>query len=248
MMTAPGQEDDSSPEGRLTIWDRLERPARGPKPSLTHERIAEAAIEIADAQGIDAVSMRRLAERLGVATMALYRYVSSKGDVLELMLDTVHAQIAVPDGAGWREVARTFAERTRAVVLAHPWLIHIYALTPNALTPNMVALLERSLASFDGLGIDVDSMMAAFGTVNAFVRGATAAEVAQREVALREGWTSDQDMRLAYMPYVKRLMETGRYPTVTRYIIDGSNEDDADWSFEFGLECVLDGLAARLGI
>ncbi len=249
MMTAPGdQESGPSTGDRLTIWDRLDRPPRGPKPSLTHDRIAEAAIEIADAQGLDAVSMRRLAERLGVATMALYRYVAGKSDVFELMLDTIYRRIELPAEGGWREISRAFAEQSRGVGLAHPWLIHIYARTPNVLTPNMVTLLERALVSLDGLGLDVDSMMAVFGTINAFVRGVTAAEVAQRELALREGWTSDDDMRMAYFPYVRRLMESGRYPTVTRYIIEGSNEDDAEWSFEFGLECVLDGLAARLGI
>ena len=248
-MTAPGdQESDTSTAGRLTIWDRLDRPPRGPKPSLTHDRIAEAAIEIADAQGIDAVSMRRLAERLGVATMALYRYVESKGDVFELMLDAVHTRFELPGEGGWREIARSYAEQTRALTLAHPWLIHAFTRTPNILTPAMVNHLERIMVSLDGLGLDVDSMMAVFGTLNAFVHGATSAEVAQRELALREGWSSDDDMRMAYVPYVRRLMESGRYPTVTRYIVEGSNEDDAEWSFGFGLECVLDGLAARTGI
>jgi AcrR family transcriptional regulator len=249
IMTVPGdQESGTPPEGRPTIWDRLDRPPRGPKPSLTHDQIAEAAIEIADAQGIDAVSMRRLAERLGVATMALYRYVASKSDVFELMLDAVHTRITPPAEGGWREISRAYAEQTRTVVLGHPWLIQVYARTPNVLTPNMVTLLERFLVSVDGLGIDVDSMMAVFGTLNAFVRGATAAEVALRELAQREGWTSDHDMRMAYLPYIRRLMESGRYPTVTRYIVEGSNEDDSEWTFGFGLECVLDGLATRLGI
>jgi AcrR family transcriptional regulator len=235
-------------EARVTIWERLERPARGPRPALTHDQIARAGVEIADEQGLDAVSMRRLAERLGVATMALYRYVASKDDVIELMIDAVSAEIELPRDAGWRELAQGFAHQLRAVGLRHHWLTAAFARTPHVLTPNLVTRVEEMLRSLDGLGVDVDAMMAAFGTVNAFVRGATASEVVQRE-ALRKGdGDSEEDARLAYLPYVRWLIGTGRYPTLTRYIIEGSNEDDAQWQFEFGLECVLDGIAARLGI
>jgi AcrR family transcriptional regulator len=248
-MTAPESDDDGTVPGRRpTIWERIERPARGPRPALTHEQIADAAIEIADREGLGAVSMRRLADRLGVATMALYRYVAGKNDVFELMIDRVHAEVRVDREAGWRALSRAYAEQSRAMVLRHPWVTELLARMPTALTPRLVALAEQALVSVDGLGLDVDSMMAIFGTVTAFVRGSTVGEVGQREVARRQGWTSDDDMRLAYLPYVRRLVESGRYPTLTRYIIEGSNKDDAQWQFEFGLECVLDGIAARLGI
>jgi AcrR family transcriptional regulator len=248
-MTAPGDDDrDGEPAARLTIWQRLERPARGPRPALTHEQIAEAAIEIADAEGLDAVSMRRLADRLGVATMALYRYVAEKNDVFELMVDLVHAEVALDTETGWRALARAYAVQTRVLVLRHPWVIELLARTPVALTPRLVGLAEKALVSVDGLGLDVDSMMAIFATVTAYVRGATSGEVAEREAARRQGWVSDDDVRLAYLPYVRWLIESGRYPTLTRYIIEGSNEDDAEWRFDFGLECVLEGIAARLGI
>jgi hypothetical protein len=108
--------------------------------------------------------------------------------------------------------------------------------------------MEKALNSIDGLGLDVDTMMAVFGTVNSFARGAVFAEVAQRESLQRHGWESQDDARLAYLPMVRWMLETGRYPALSRYIIDGSNEDDAEWQFEFGLECVLDGISARLGI
>jgi tetracycline repressor-like protein len=91
-------------------------------------------------------------------------------------------------------------------------------------------------------------MMAVFGAVNSFARGAVFAEIAQREAATRHGWDSEDDVRMAYLPWVRWMLGTGRYPTLGRYIIDGSNEDDAEWQFEFGLNCVLDGITARLGI
>ena len=232
---------------RQTVWERIEGSTRGPRPALTHDQIAKAAVEIADAEGLSAVSMRRLADRLGVATMSLYRYVSGKNDIYELMIDVAYGETTVPDG-GWRVVATASARQMRALILRHPWLAQVYSLAPAALTPTTTAGIEQALTSIDGLGLDVDSMMAVFGTVNAFARGAVFAEVAQREGLQRQGWTSDEDARMAFIPWVRWLVGTGRYPMLTRYIIDGSNEDDAEWQFEFGLECVLDGIAARLGI
>ncbi|MCO6003728.1 TetR/AcrR family transcriptional regulator [Actinoallomurus purpureus] len=247
-MTPDDRDDATAPEQRVTIWERLDRPGRGPRPTLTHDQIARAGVEIADEQGLDAVSMRRLAERLGVATMALYRYVSSKDDLLELMIDAVSAEIELPPDAGWRDLARSFAHQLRAVGLRHPWLTAAFARVPHALTPNLIARVEDILHSLDGLALDVDAMMAVFGTVNAFVRGATAGEVVQREAARKEGRESEEETKLAHLPYVRWLMGLDRYPTLTRYIIEGSNEDDAQWQFEFGLECVLDGIGTRLGI
>lgn len=235
------------PRHKPTLWERLEGPARGPRPALTHQQIARAAVEIADADGLGAVSMRNLAERLGVATMGLYRYVSGKDDVYELMLDAVIAEIELPD-AGWREVADAYARQLRALSLRHPWMHQAFARVPASLSPASAALIEKALASVDGLGLDVDTMMAVFGAVNAFTRGAAFAEVAQREALSSHGWTSEDDARLAYLPLVHWMLGTGRYPALSRYIIEGSNEDDAEWQFEFGLGCVLDGIAARLGI
>lgn len=239
--------EGSAKNTRVPIWERMERPARGPKPALTHDQIAEAAVAIADADGLEAVAMRRLAERLGVATMALYRYIEGKEDLYDLMINAINGEITLPDGT-WREVARSLAEQTRAMAFRHPWIVEVMSRSPVTLTPNVMIIVEAALGSLEGSGIDVDSMMAVFGTVNAFVMGAVAGAVAQQEMARRLGWTSEDDFRLAFLPYVQWVMKTGRYPRLIRYVIEGSNEDDADWHFRFGLDCVLDGIAARLGI
>ena len=105
-MTTPGDDGEAPPRDAVTIWDRVERARRGPRPALTHDPIARAAIEIADEHGLDAVSMRRLADRLGVATMALYRYVSGKSDVFELMIDAAYAEMSLPEATGWRAARR----------------------------------------------------------------------------------------------------------------------------------------------
>jgi AcrR family transcriptional regulator len=241
------QERTDAPRRKPLLWERVEGSSRGPRPALTHDQIARAAVEIADAEGLSAVSMRHLAERLGVATMGLYRYVTGKDEVYELMLDAVAAGLSLPD-AGWRAVADSYARQLRDQSLRHPWMYQAFARVPASLSPANVAIIEKALASIDGLGLDVDTMMAVFGTVNSFARGAVFAEVTQRESLQRHGWASEDDVRLAYLPWVRWMMETGRYPKLTRYIVEGSNEDDADWQFEFGLTCVLDGIAARLGI
>lgn len=235
------------PRQKPTLWERIEGAGRGPRPALTHDRIAKAAVEIADADGLAAVSMRHLAERLGIATMGLYRYVTGKDEIYELMLDAVAAEIDLPEG-GWRDVADAYARQWRALSLRHPWTFEAFSRVPVSLSPANVALMEKALSSVDGLGLDVDTMMAVFGVVGSFARGAVYTEIAQRGAAARHGWNSDDDVRMAYLPWVRWMLGTGRYPTLSRYIIDGSNEDDADWQFEFGLTCVLDGITARLGI
>ncbi|MDN3359477.1 TetR/AcrR family transcriptional regulator [Actinomadura sp. DC4] len=235
------------PRLKPVLWERVEGSSRGPRPALTHDQIARAAVEIADADGLSAVSMRHLAERLGVATMGLYRYVTGKDEVYELMLDAVAAEVELPD-AGWREVADAYARQLRALSLQHRWMQQAYTRVPSALSPANLALTERALGSIDGLGLDVDTMMAVFGTVGSFARGAIVAEVAQLDSLERRGWADEDDVRMAYLPWVRWMFGTGRYPTLSRYIIEGSNEDDAEWQFEFGLRCVLDGISARLGI
>jgi AcrR family transcriptional regulator len=240
-----------SPDDQV-IWEYLSRPPRGPRPTLTHDQIATAAVEIADADGLDAVTMRRLAGRLDVATMGLYRYVRNKDDVFSLMLNAVAREIALPEPgtAGWRDILRGIAREMRAGHLRHPWMARLQASMAATVAPNVLAVLEAGLAALDAVDpdLDVDQMVAAFSALTAYVQGKTAAEIAQREAYRRYGWASDDDMRAMTGPRLLWLLNRGDYPTLAHYIVDGSNQDDADWSFGFGLECVLDGIAARLGL
>ncbi|MEN3538039.1 TetR/AcrR family transcriptional regulator [Microbispora sp. ZYX-F-249] len=231
-----------------SIWERMERPARPPRAALTHAQIAAAAVEIADAEGLDAVSMRRLAERLGVATMGLYRYVRGKDDVIELMVDAVYAGEGPPaEGRDWREVLHGSALRLRALMLRHPWLVETTA-QAAPLTPNFVARADRLLASLYGLGLDADTAMTVLDTVDAFVSGATTARIRMARLMRKEGAEKMDDLRDRYSSRMKWLLESGRYPAFERYIREGVRKDDDDWQFELGLESVLDGVAARLGI
>ncbi|MCW2915757.1 MAG: TetR family transcriptional regulator [Actinomycetia bacterium] len=245
----PGGEPPAADE-RLSIWERLEHPTPAPRASLTHGQIGAAAVEIADAEGLDCVSIRRLAGRLGVAPMALYRYVSSKEEIFELMVDAVHAGGADFEAASgdWRAVMRAAAHGTRAIMLRHPWLGRVSSQAVTVLTPNQLASAERALAALDGLGLDADTMMAIFDTVIAYARGATAREVVLLEIMKREGWQTGDDVRDALAPHMIWLMSTGRYPTFERWAREAKRKDDAEWRFDFGLECVLNGIAAQLSI
>lgn len=223
-----------------TVWERIEA-ARAARPTLTHDEIAAAAMRIADAEGLNAVSMRRLARDLGVATMALYRYVSSKGDIVELMIDGAHAGLDLPEG-DWRTVSRAYAEQARARFLRHPWLSEAAATTPNALTPSILGNFDHVLGAFDDLDIDIDSKAAIFATINSFVQGAVTGELAHLQDTANPQASSGQT------GFVRWAMESGRFPRVTTYIAEGSNDDDDHWQFEFGLTCLLDGIAARFDI
>ncbi|MFI0237146.1 TetR/AcrR family transcriptional regulator [Streptomyces sp. NPDC016845] len=246
-MAARKEEDG----GRLvepSLWERLERPAPTQRASLTLDRIAEAAVELADEEGAAAVTMRRLAAKLGVAPMAAYRHVSGKDDLWALMVDRVFAGLTVADDVeDWRDVLRSFALRTRAMMLSHPWLGQVP--TPLVqLTPARMAVAERQLKALSGRDLDADSMMAAFRVVGAYVHGATQSEIALRTYKREHGWESGDEARQALAPQMTYLMDTGRYPVFTKYALSATRKDDPGWEFEFGLDCVLDGIARRLGI
>src|ERR671914_2667448 len=135
------------------LWGTPKRPGRGPKPGLSVEQIVDAAIEVADAEGLAALSMRRVADRLGVGTMSLYTYVPGKAELLDLMLDTVLAEEARPDGAGgWRAGLELRAREDWALFHRHPWILQI---TPgrSLLGPNETDLFEATLRVVDGIGL-----------------------------------------------------------------------------------------------
>jgi len=231
-----------------TIWERIDAP-RGARTTLSHERIAEAAIALADAEGLDAVSMRKLAESLGVATMALYRYVNSKDELLELMTDAVAAATElVADPHDWRAVFREAARRRRDTALAHPWLLAAQAQVPTSLTPNRNLALERMLAALEPLPLTGDQKMQLVRALDSYARGAVEGEVNQRMMLERRGYGADGDVRLLLRSNMQWLLRSGRYPLFAKVVMEGLAPVDAAGEFELGLEAMLDGLAARFGL
>ncbi|MEV4598408.1 TetR/AcrR family transcriptional regulator [Amycolatopsis sp. NPDC049253] len=230
------------------IWMRPEHGARGPRPAHSRADVARAGIEIADAEGLDAVSMRRIASSLGAGTTSLYRYVSKKDDVLELMVDEVMGSLTGTRLSGpWRTDLATIARAQRGLALRHPWLAALSSGRTNH-GPNSLRWLELSLSAFDGLDLSTDDMLANLGTLSAFVLGHVLGELGDRAAAHRSGLTHAQWME-QQGEYGPTIVGSGLYPRFTRVIVEAETphaEDRQDRLFEAGLARVLDGLAAHL--
>jgi len=231
------------------IWMRPEGGSRGPRASYTRDDVARAGIALADAEGIDAVSMRRIAAHLGTGTASLYRYVARKDDILELMVDAALGEAPPVSLTGdWPEDLRTLAYRIRDTALRHPWLAPLTAARPT-LGPHSLAEIELVLSVFDGFERPMDEILANVGTLIAFVRGHILEELAESDAARRTGldrqtWMARQS---AYGPVV---MNSGRYPRVTRMWLEADAPHDPDRlerAFALGLDRVLAGIAATIG-
>jgi AcrR family transcriptional regulator len=231
------------------IWMRSDRASRGPRPAHTRDEIAATAILVADAEGIEAVSMRRVAGELGTAATSLYRYVSRKEELFDLMVDAVLGEDELPVATGdWREDLRGFAHRTRDAILRHPWMVMVSS-DRTTLGPNALRAAEFALGVVDGLGLDIDEMIMVGSTLQAYVRGYVVSELAEQEAIRRSGLDRDQWM-LAHAPYIRSVIESGRFPLITRVIVDAETPhavNRIERGFELGLERVLDGVAAMIG-
>ena len=232
---------------RPPVWSRPRTGGRGPQPSLSVEAIVAAAVALADLDGVDAVSMRRIASELGVGTMSLYRYVETKDDLLDLMTDQVMGE----DAAGavntgdWRADLRDLAVRYRKLMLRHPWVLPIGASRPP-MGPNVMRRSERLFGVLDGLGLGIEEIAGLTSTVVAFVRGVVLAETAEAELFRRTGQTRD-DYRRAVGPYLKEVLAAGEHPLLARFVHEAENEPDPDRVFLARLEHVLDGVGVGLG-
>lgn len=231
------------------LWERLECTPRTGRGTLTHARIAEAAVALADAEGLEAVSMRRLAIGLGVATMALYRYVVSKDELLELMIDAVvEPEALTADPADWRAVFREIGLRRRQTALAHPWLIAAQAQVPNLLTPARNEVAERMIGALEPLPLTGDQKMQVIRALDAYAHGAAGAEVNRRMMMQRRGYGPEGDVRLLLRGSMRWLLRSGRYPRMAELVREGLAPVDSAAEFELGLDAMLDGLAARFGV
>lgn len=228
----------------MTVWDRPDPPTR-PVP-LDRERIVAAAVALADEGGLEAVSLRKVAARLGAGPMRLYGYISTKEELFDLMVDEVHAEILPEEQpGGWREALRILAHRTRQAALRHEWLADLLGGRPT-LGPNGLAVAEATLAAFDGLDDldDLDTVMRAVETVSAYFTGAIRREIANLRAERATG-LSEHDWQRASGPHVTRMLATGRFPALAKAVYEGTDVD-AEASFATGLDWVLDAVAAKL--
>jgi AcrR family transcriptional regulator len=233
------------------LWRDQKPPSRGPRPGLSVGQVVAAAVELADAEGLGALSMRRVADRLGVGTMSLYTYVPGKAELLDLMLDMVLAEEARQDGAdeGWRAGLEQRAREDWALFHRHPWILQI---TPGRalLGPNETDLLEASLRVVDGIGLSGTEMVLVVNLVADYTRGAAQTAVGAAQAERRTG-ISDEEWWKAREPLFDRYFDPDRFPTLTRVSAEGAFAPPGDgeytvaWareSFEFGLRRLLDGI------
>lgn len=216
--------------------------------SVSRERIIAAAIEIADSEGIGAVTMRRLAVDLGVATMSLYHWVSSKDDLVVGMIDTLMGADtwpAVPP-QGWRAQLEFVARRQWRGYLAHPWLAQVVSLTRPQLAPGAMMHTEwvlRALAPYRLSSMDqMYAVLTLFGHVKSVATGLEQERQAERDTGLDiEEWFAQHDDE--FTP----VIQSGRFPALAALDgVEGEFEFDLATQFEFGLTLLLDGLAAKL--
>jgi AcrR family transcriptional regulator len=233
------------------LWRTRERASRKGHPDLSVERIVRAAIEVADGEGLGALSMRRVAERLGVGTMSLYTHVPGKGELLDVMLDTVYAETARPDEVpgGWRDRLAQIARENWALYLRHPWLLQV-ATTRPPLGPNVTAKYEYELRAIDGIGLTDLEMDAVITLVGGYVHGAVRGAVDAAQAAQHTGMTDEQWWR-AHAPYLEKVLDPRRFPLAARVGTAAGTEYQAAGnptaSFEFGLARILDGVQALVG-
>ncbi|WP_438297073.1 TetR/AcrR family transcriptional regulator [Streptomyces sp. HUAS TT7] len=224
----------------MLVWERPEPPNRPVPAPLSRERIVRAAIQLADADGLDAVSLRKVATVLEVRPMRLYGYIASKEELLDLMVDAVHAEIR-PVGDGWREVLRSLAETTRHAVHEHEWLADLLGGRPQ-LGPHALATGEAVMAALGD--VDVDAVMPVVSAVNAYVIGAVRHETAERRAERATGM-DEKRWQATLGPYLVRTFATGRFPALATVVRDAAHLD-ADQTFQIGLDFLLDGIEARI--
>ncbi|WP_031466759.1 TetR/AcrR family transcriptional regulator [Sciscionella sediminilitoris] len=233
-------------EEHATVWERPEPAERPALSALSRDRIVRAAIELADAEGLGAVSFRRIAAALDAGPMRLYGYLSTKEELFDLMVDAVYAEIvpAHTVTSGWRERLSEIAHRTREAALRHDWLVDLLGGRPN-IGPNGLAFHEASLAALEEApGFEhVDTMMDAVGAVHGYVLGAVRAEVTERRAERATGM-DEQHWQQANGAYMTRMLATGAYPILARVVEDASHPDPGT-AFTTRLEAVLDGIEAR---
>ena len=230
-----------------SIWMRPERHSRGPDPAYSREQITGAAIRIADADGIDAVSVRRVAREVSAGAMSLYRYIGSKDDLIELMVDAVQGEQPVPGRptGDWRADLERMAEQQRVAMHRHPWLAAVSTGRPT-FGPNTLRRLEYALRCVDGLGLSIDRMLAIVLSVNSFVRGFVQGELAEEEARRRTNLTEEQ-WRLTQAPYIRQVLDSGEFPLVAKVIKDAELPHmELDRQFRTGLAHLLDGISAQL--
>jgi len=254
-----GQRKAELPAGLDLLWGRRGAGKRGPRPGLSADAIVDAAIRLADAEGLEGVSMARVAAELGFTTMSLYRYVASKEELLQLMWNgsARGAETLAIEGVGWRARLRNWAIVQRDMLDRHPWLTQMPMAAPP-MAPNSMIFVERGLETMDGTTLADADKLRFIGLLSSY----TLSEARMANDALRAAQDPAADGGGGAPPWtfdalLRELADEESYPRLYRIAwtppggMDGDGLPPAPPSereeFLFGIDRILDGIAAYMG-
>jgi AcrR family transcriptional regulator len=255
------------PPGLDLLWGRRERGKRGPRPGLSAQAIVDAAVRIADAEGLEAISMARVAAELKFTTMSLYRYVASKDELLQLMFNAsaFGAESIVLEGDDWRSRLRSWAIIQRDMLDLHPWITQMPMAAPPV-APNSLHFVERALAAMDGTGLTDSDKMRAIGLISSYTlsearmandaaramaEATKAMEAAQPQAeAAGEplGGDGGQAPPFTFEALLRELVDERTYPHLYRLAWASSPAESLSEREEFlaGVDLILDGIQALI--
>ena len=241
------------PPGLDLLWGRRERGKRGPRAGLSADAIVEAAVRIADAGGLEAVSMARVAHELGFTTMSLYRHVENKEVLLQLMWNAsaFGAEHLVIEGDSWRSRLRTWAIIQRDVIDRHPWITQMPMAAPPA-APNSLHFVERGLETLDGTGLADADKLRIIGLLSSYTlsearMAADAARAAAEAAAQAAAGDGPPGPPAGYETVLRELVDEKTYPRLYRIAWGpGAGPVSEREEFLFGIDRILDGVQALI--
>lgn len=243
------EQQSPAPSAVASVWTRPRR--REQQPALSRAQIVAAAVRLLDAEGIEALSMRKLGTGMGTAATSLYRHVANKDELIELVVDEVYGELEVPRAdtpAEWREAVSRSGHSLRAMALRHPWVASVLGQVGLAyLGPNLMRRSERMLALFQAAGFPPGEADLAMKAVTSYVVGATTGEAAYLSLLARSG-RSEQEWLESLRPAAERALAEHPLLAGEHSAQEGRDPQKVrEETFDYGLQRVLDGLQARLG-
>ncbi|MFD6877650.1 MULTISPECIES: TetR/AcrR family transcriptional regulator [unclassified Streptomyces] len=243
-MSSPEQQ---TPAAVPSVWTRPRR--RKDQPALSQEQIVAAAVRLLDAEGIEALSMRKLGSEMGTAATSLYRHVANKDELIELVVDEVYGELELPEVGGpegWRAALSRSGHSLRAMILRHPWVASVLGQVGLAhLGPNLMRVSERMLELALGAGFPPGEADLAIKAVISYVSGAATSEASYLSLLARSGRSEAE--------WLRSLLPADRSALAEHPLTQGHtsirHDDPArvrEENFDYGLQRVLDGLATRI--
>lgn len=218
----------------------------GRKPKVSVDQIVGAAIAVADREGLAAMSMARVAQELSIGTMSLYGYVPGKAELIDLMVDAVLQERDLTPEGSWRDRIKHYADRTRGIYQAHPWMRDVSMVRPP-LGPGLMDGQEFVLAALADSGLEPGQVTVAHTALEGFVHGAAAAEVDDQQLERTTGESGDSWWGARQL-FWDDYFDVERYPTMTNlwhagaYETAGTLAEQVRGSFDYGLDKLLDGI------